>query len=206
MRSSILRINVIMLSSMFLVALGGSAAFAQQSGATNSPQTIQQRKQNQQDRVANGIDSGQLTAGESKRLERKEAGINREEHAMRQQDNGKLTLADRAALDRQQDHFSRQIYADTHNAATAHYGSGAIGQRRENQQDRIANGLRSGQMTSGEAARSERQQQGLNREVSGMRQANGGRLTRGERALVTRQQNRTSRQIYNRQHNGRSRY
>ena len=39
---------------------------------------IQERKENQQDRIAQGVKSGQLTAGETARLETKEAGLNRE--------------------------------------------------------------------------------------------------------------------------------
>jgi hypothetical protein len=35
------------------------------------PATIHERKENQQDRIANGIQSAQLTAGEAGRLEKK---------------------------------------------------------------------------------------------------------------------------------------
>lgn len=169
-------------------------------------QNIAQRKQNQQDRIANGVKSGQLTAGETKNLERREANLNRNERQMRAADGGRLTAGDRTALSRQQNRISRGIYQDKHNASTASYGKGQIGQRRENQQDRIAQGIRSGQMTPGEAARQENREQGLNREISGMRQANGGHLTAGERGLVNQQQNRQSRQIYNEKHNGSTGY
>ena len=57
---------------------------------------INQRKVDQQDRIANGVKSGQLTAGETARLEHQEAGINREERGMRAQDNGHLTKQDRS--------------------------------------------------------------------------------------------------------------
>jgi len=168
------------------------------------PGTIAQRKQNQQDRIANGVDSGQLTAGETKNLEGREANLNRHERQMRAADGGKLTAADRTQLNRQENHISGQIYQDKHNARTATYGKGEIGQRRENQQDRIAQGIRSGQMTPGEAAHQENREQGLNREISGMRQANGGKLSPAERGLVNRQQNKQSRQIYNEKHNART--
>ena len=164
---------------------------------------IAQRKQNQQDRIANGIDSGQLTAGETKNLERREANLNRNERQMRAADGGKLTAADRTDLNRQENHISGKIYQDKHNANTAHYGNGVIGQRRENQQDRIAQGIRSGQMTPGEASRQEGREQGLNREISGMRQANGGKLSAGQRSFVNQQQNKQSRQIYREKHNAR---
>jgi len=40
--------------------------------------TVAQRKENQQDRIAQGVKSGQLTAGETANLETKEAAINGE--------------------------------------------------------------------------------------------------------------------------------
>ena len=46
-------------------------------------QTIQDRKENQQDRIAQGVKSGELTAGETTNLEKKEADVNHEEHDMR---------------------------------------------------------------------------------------------------------------------------
>jgi hypothetical protein len=190
-----------------LMTLAVPALFAQQTGTnsgttnTSNPPTIQQRKENQQDRIANGIDSGQLTAGETKNLEGKEAGLNKEESNMRAADKGKLTAADRAKLQGQQNKLSNQIYQDKHNANTAHYSNTVVGQRRENQQDRIANGVRSGQLTAGETAKLENKEQGVNREVAGMRQANGGKLTAGDKAVVNKQQNKLSKQIYNKKHN-----
>jgi len=79
-------------------------------------------------------------------------------------------------------------------------GPGRIARRKENQQDRIAQGIKSGQLTAGEAARLERKESLLNGEIRDMRKLNGGKLTPGERALVNRQQNRLSRQIYRQKH------
>lgn len=77
---------------------------------------INQRKVDQQHRIANGVRSGQLTARETSHLERQEAGINREERGMRAQDNGHLTHQDRRTIHRQQNQESRRIYRDKHNA------------------------------------------------------------------------------------------
>jgi hypothetical protein len=82
------------------------------------PQTIAQRKADQQRRIAQGVGSGQLTPGETSHLERQERGINREERGMREQDNGHLTRQDRQTLDRQQNQESRRIYRDKHNNRT----------------------------------------------------------------------------------------
>ncbi|MGD0369545.1 MAG: hypothetical protein ABSA94_19000 [Acidobacteriaceae bacterium] len=79
-------------------------------------QNINQRKDYQQDRIAQGIRSGQLTAGETRNLESREASINREEYFMRRADDGHLTSGDRAALTCRQDRVSSSIYRDKHNA------------------------------------------------------------------------------------------
>jgi hypothetical protein len=204
-----MKLRGLLLSVTTVIALGLPGAYAQSGSSTNSaappsaPPTIQQRKENQQDRIANGVQSGQLTAGETKNLETREVGLNREERGMRAADGGKLTAADRAKLNRQQNRLSGQIYDDKHNAATARFGNGKIGQRRENQQDRIAQGIRSGQLTAGETAHLEGKEQHLNREIAGARQLNGGKLTPGERKAVNRQQNNLSKQIYKEKHNNR---
>jgi hypothetical protein len=83
-------------------------------------QTINQRKENQQDRIAQGVQSGQLTSHETANLENKESALNHEEHNMRAADNGHLTAGDRAALNRQQNRLSRNIYADKHNGRVQH--------------------------------------------------------------------------------------
>src|SRR5258708_38761012 len=86
-------------------------AFSQSATPTNTPApTIQQRKENQQDRIATGVQSGQLTASETSKLEKKEAGLNKEESNMRKADDGHLTAGDRATLNRQQNRLSNNIY------------------------------------------------------------------------------------------------
>lgn len=100
-----------------------AAVFAQSAApATPTPkppvtgQSIQERKTDQQERIAQGVKSGQLTAGETSHLEHQEAGINHEEKAMRAQDNGHLSAADKALLNKQQNQESKRIYRDKHNA------------------------------------------------------------------------------------------
>jgi hypothetical protein len=77
---------------------------------------VNQRKADQQGRIAQGDRSGQLTPGETTHLENQEHGINKEEKGMRAQDNGKLTKQDRQTLHKQQNQESRRIYRDKHNA------------------------------------------------------------------------------------------
>ncbi len=194
------------------VLLMGSLALAQDtstpstttSSPARKPGEVAQRKENQQDRIANGIQSGQLTAGETKNLEEKESAINAETRADRAADGGKLTTAEKQQINHQQNQMSKQIYNDKHNANTAHHGNNEVGQRRENQQDRIAQGVKSGQLTAGETAKLEKQQQNINKQVASERAANGGKLTPSEKQQVNKEQNATSKNIYNKKHSART--
>jgi len=178
-------------------------AAAQTTPAT-APPTINQRKENQQDRIANGIQSGELTAGETRNLEKKESTINQEERDMRKLDNGHLTAADRATLNQQQNVVSKDIYKQKHDAQTQNVNpKSEVGQRQRNQQERIAQGVKSGQLTAGETARLEGRESAINKEVHNDRAANGGTLTGAERRQVNRQQKRTSGAIYRKKHNAR---
>jgi hypothetical protein len=174
------------------------------SSAPVTGQTIQDRKENQQDRIGQGVQSGQLTAGEAANLEKKEASVNQEERDMRKLDNGKLTTADKKTLTQQQNQLSNQVYKDKHNAAVQNTNpKSEVGKRAENQQDRIAQGIKSGQLTAGESSHLESNEAKINKEVRNDRAANGGKLTSKERAQVNRQQNRMSHQIYRDKHNAR---
>lgn len=186
-------------------ALLAAPVFAQQSQPTQQPAqqgTVNDRRQDQQDRIANGVQSGQLTAGETKRLETREGNLNSEIHNDRSANGGKLTQQERNQVNRQQNNLSRSVYNDKHNAAQAHYGNNEVGQRRQNQQNRIANGIRNGSMDARESARTENREQGINRQVAADRSANGGRLTTQEHGQINREQNSASRQIYRQKHNG----
>ncbi len=197
-------IKISVLSAALAMLVPALPVVAQSNDPAPAGQSIQQRKENQQDRIANGVASGQLTAGETANLEKKESKLNQEERDMRGLDNGKLTAADKATLNQQQNKLSNQIYQDKHNAAVQNTDpKSEVGKRAENQQDRIAQGIKSGQLTAGEAAHLEKNEAKINQEVRNDRAANGGKLTSQEKAQVNRQQNRESRQIYRDKHNNR---
>ena len=113
-----------------IVASAFSAGYVSAQQAPPSNQTsstaaqpagkIAERKENQQDRIARGVKSGQLTAGETAHLENKEARINHETRTDRAANGGKLTNAEKAKVNRQQNRVSRDIYRDKHNNRTQH--------------------------------------------------------------------------------------
>ena len=169
-------------------------------------QSINERKENQQDRVANGVQSGDLTAHETQKIEKKETDLNQEERDMRKLDNGHLTTADKATLNQQQNQLSKDIYKQKHDAQTQNVNpKSEVGQRQRNQQERIAQGVKSGQLNARETARLEGREAAIHKEVHNDRVANGGKLTPAEKAKVNRQENRTSRAIYRQKHDAQHR-
>ena len=132
---------------------------------------VNQRKENQQDRIANGVRSGQLTANETKNLGKKESNIK---------------------VNGQQNKVSGQIYDDKHNAKTATYGKNEVSQRRQNQQDRIANGIQSGKLSAGQTSKIDGKEVGINKQDASDRKENGGNLTGNQKQSLNNQLNKTS--------------
>src|SRR5258707_1272222 len=79
-------------------------------------QEIQKRKENQQARFAQGVKYGELTAGDPATPEQKKARANPKTRHDRAKNGGTLTPKERRQVNRQQNHLSRQIYRDKHNA------------------------------------------------------------------------------------------
>ena len=183
--------------AMLLAVAAVGIVFSQEPSGSE----IKNRKENQQDRIANGVDSGQLTAGETAKLEKQESRLNKEITKDRVANGGNLTNKEKQQINTQQNILSKEIYKDKHNAATQHYGNNEVDKRRENQQDRIANGIQSGKLTAGEAAKLETQETRINKEVKSDRAVNGGNLTNKQKKQVNSQLNRESRRIYNKKHN-----
>jgi hypothetical protein len=109
-----MKIFTAMLASALVIAPAAVIAQTPTPGAHDW--NINQRKADQQGRIAQGVRSGELTPRETSHLEHQEAGINHEERAMRAQDNGHLTAQDRRTIHAQQNQESRRIYRDKHNA------------------------------------------------------------------------------------------
>ena len=77
----------------------------------------------------------------------------------------------------------------------------SIKARQSNQQARIAHGVRDGQITPKGAARAENHQAKISSEQHQMRASDNGHLTAQDRHTLARQQDRTSKGIYDRNHN-----
>ncbi|MCU0530554.1 MAG: hypothetical protein MUE57_08990 [Syntrophales bacterium] len=96
----------------FLVA--AEVAYGQSQApnpGTNDP-GVQQRMQNQESRIDQGVKSGQLTPKEAGKLEAEQARIQQTEQRMKS--DGRLTSKERQKLDTMQDRSSDHIYRQKH--------------------------------------------------------------------------------------------
>ena len=187
-----------------LVALSmlTSAAWAQTTAEKD-----QQRDVNQQQRIEQGLKSGQLTTKEAGSLERQEQHIDKME--ARDLKNGSISPAEQVRLNAAQNRVRNNIYTDKHNGATGNPDSAssrrmqADVQRNVNQQQRIQNGMDNGSLTNREAGKLERGQAHLaGREANA---AASGHVSALEQRGIQRAENRQSGRIYRKKHNGISR-
>ena len=96
------------------------AATAQGSSGTTTtttakkPASVGARQVRQQKRIAQGVNSGQLTAGETARLERKEAALQNEKKNMKA--DGSLSPQEKAKLEHRENRLSKEIHRQKHDA------------------------------------------------------------------------------------------
>lgn len=82
------------------------------AGPVSGP-VIRDRMENQQDRIVQGVQSGELTVREAAFLEAEQARIRHD--AARMTADGRLTARERVVLTREQNQASRDIYRLKHN-------------------------------------------------------------------------------------------
>lgn len=106
------------LALISLAAAMSLPAMAQSTTTTTSTGTpvVNHRQRYQQRRIGQGVQSGQLTAGETRHLEREQARIQRTK--TKDKADGTVTPRERAQLTHMQNHASRNIYRDKHNGRT----------------------------------------------------------------------------------------
>src|SRR5262245_57831013 len=144
-----------------LTTMAAALGFAFAGAVFAQAGTIQ-RDVNQQQRIENGLKSGQLNTREAARLEAEESKIQRDQ--ARAMGDGQLPPAEEAHRARDEGKGSRDIYREKHDAQTGNPNSAssqrmqADVQRNINQQQRIEQGVQSGSLTTREAGRLERGQ------------------------------------------------
>ena len=161
------------------------------------------RAVNQQKRIEQGLQSGQLTSREARKLEAGQAHIAKtEQRALR---NGSLSASERARIRHQQNRQSKAIHHQTHDARTGNPDSlksrmaQANVQRNVNQAQRLHDGVRNGSLSNRELGRAEGAQAHVERMESR-------RDTVRQTGRIQRADDRDSRRIHRARHNARVRH
>lgn len=183
---------------------------------------VNNRQQRQANRIVHGVGNGSLNGRETYRLTKQQAALNRTEARYRASGNG-LSPMERARLEQRQNQLSQNIYQQKHDGQDRIPGNGPfpggpgpgvgnqyrpgnqlydINQTQRNHDQRIYNGINSGELTQNEAARLNNQQARFDAKEAQMRQ-NG--LTVGERVKLDNMQDRMSQSIYNQKHDAQDR-
>jgi hypothetical protein len=186
-----------------LCALG--ALWVATSALADGPRTDQvvDRDVNQQQRVEQGLQQGQLSTREAGQIEREESRIDQTEaHDLK---DGKLSPAEQAHINQMQNQASRNIYRDRHNAVDGNPDSKSSERmqsdvaRNLNQQQRIEQGGDSNTLTNREVGSLEAGQARVDRKEGVA--ASDGHVGAGEQARVQRSDNRQSRRIHHKKTN-----
>ncbi len=106
--------NKVFFAAVFAFAFSAQAQTAPASTATPH---LDARQANQQQRIAQGIQSGQLTAQEAAKLEQKEAKLQADKQLAKT--DGVVTQKEKVKLQREAKRNSRAIYRKKHNRKTA---------------------------------------------------------------------------------------
>lgn len=163
--------------------------------------SINGRERNQQQRIRQGERSGELTRREAGRLEAEQARIRVDEKYARRS-GGELTPEERARLDKELNRSSKDIYQQKHDEQErGNNNPKGINAREENQQDRIQQGVKSGELTRREAERLEAEQARIAVNEKYARRSGDG-LSPQERARLEKELNKSSKDIYKQKHDG----
>ena len=102
------------------IAAGLLLAFVSVASASFAQTTprVRERQANQQKRIAGGVESGELTAKETRNLEAREVKIQHDKREAKA--DGVVTAKERVKLHREQNRASRAIYRQKHDAQTRH--------------------------------------------------------------------------------------
>jgi hypothetical protein len=188
------------------IALITATLFSGAAMAQTNAQNDTQRDINQQQRIEQGLQSGQLNTQEAGKLEKQEQHVDKME--ARDMKNGSISPAEQAKLNAAQNHVSQDISKEKHNGVTGNPNSAssqriqADVQRNVNQQQRIENGEKSGALTNREAGKLERGQAHVDR--SEAHAAANGHVNANKQARIQRKENHQSKKIFNKKHNAKA--
>jgi hypothetical protein len=165
------------------------------------------RNANQQERIQNGLESGALNVHEAAKLEKAEANI--EHMQAKALKDGSLSSQEAKRIKAAQNKTSTAIYQQKHDVQTGNPDSVSSMrmqesvQRNLNQQKRIEQGVRSGELNNHEVARLEQGQAKTSRRQA--RAGADGHISAREQNQIQHKQDKQSRKIRHQKHDRQAR-
>src|ERR1700722_12362666 len=170
-----------LLTAGLLATMLATPAFAQTAVAPGTNAADQQQ-------IEQGLQNGSLSSGEASKLEREQQTIDRDESKGESQ----------TQLQNQQNKFENSVNKLDSNSVTGNPNSAndkrmqADVQRNVNQQNRIQQGVNSGQVTPGEESKLENGQAKVNRDEANSH----GHMTKARQASIQGRENHQSKKVY----------
>ena len=174
---------------------------------TAMAKSIDEKQSDQKGKISQGIRSGELTRQEAWRLGQQQKNIYQKERRFKA--DGDFTRRERFVIHKKLAMSSVSIYKQKHdrqkqgNKLIRGTKSHRINKRQHHQTKRIRQGVRSGQITRGEAARLGKQQRRIQHKKRKFKVD--GVFTKRERVRVHKGLNRASKNIYRKKHNHKQR-
>jgi len=189
------------------IIAGAAAGLFSLTASAQTTGSEVQRDVNQQQRIEQGLKSGSLNTREASKLEAGESRIDKME--ANAEKDGKLSPAEKARIQRAQNQESRDINRLENNAAKGNPNSAssqrmqADVQRNVNQQQRIEQGVKSGQLTNREVGKLENGQARVDRDEA--HAGANGHVSAKEQQRVQKAENQQSKRIYKQKHDKQTR-
>jgi len=193
----------IIISSLFLASL----ALTQSTSAGTNSEKIDKIQSDQKSRIIQGFNSGQLTAKEAWRLGKQQGRTYRKEHRFKA--DGSFTRRERSIIRRDLNKSSRRIYKQKHNRKMqgqprSRMRNLGVNKRQPKYNRRITQGIRTGQLTRGEARRLGKQHVRILNKRRNFK--SDGNFTKRERARIRKSLNHLSKRTYRLKHNNKKRH
>ena len=189
----------IIISSLLLASL----ALTQSTFAGTNSEKIDKIQSNQKSRIIQGFSSGQLTAKEAWRLGKQQVKTYHKEHRFKA--DGSFTRQERSIIRRDLNKSSRRIYKQIHNRKMQGQPKSRMRNLGVNTKynRRITQGIRTGQLTCGEARRLGKQYASILNKERNFK--SDGTFTIRERARIHKSLRHLSKRTYRLKHNNKNR-
>jgi len=180
-----------------LVAGVGGSANAETQWQKNHPRRaeVNARLKNQNKRINQGAKEGELSKRQAAKLHREDNQIRQEERDMASQNGGHIRKSEQKVLNQQENAVSKQISKDESQWPKDHPRRDQVNDRLGNQNKRINQEVKEGELTQGQAAKLRHEDNQVLQEEKDMASQNGGHITKQEQNVLNQQENGVSKQI-----------